>query len=235
MRVSLLLLLAFLGGCHLGDRFRGGDDLGTGGDMSGTVDMAGADLPSGACTAPAKRCNPTNHAVAQTCDANGQWQDSTCPANTACTDLKGVCVDTAWAQWSHAAPMPSPRFSTINDTSGPGEDIVKDAWTGLSWQLKHPDSTYMWTQGQGYCDGLVYGSFSDWRIPSPIELSTLVDRRVAPGSVPAVQSPFAANTKAEAYWSSLPYPGGYAYYVNYGGGVLNAFAVNEMHRVRCVR
>jgi hypothetical protein len=211
--------------------------------MSATEDM-GADMALEACpTISARRCDPSDHAFEQVCDATGHWATTPCLATAsapvyACTEAKHRCVDTGWAQWSYATPPPNPRFTTVSDATGAGEDIVEDNWTGLSWQLKHPNVTYTWgTVAQAYCDGLVYGGFSDWRLPSPTELETLVDRTAVPGSAPTVQAPFVAYTQAVVYWTSTPVAGGAnsAWSVDFSNGPVNNYPESYTFRVRCVR
>ena len=162
---------------------------------------------------------------------------TTNPPVYACTDAKGRCIDTAWAQWSYKTAIPDPRFATITDTTGQGQDIVKDLWTGLYWQLVPSGSNLKWMPGQTYCAGLSYGGFSgDWRLPSPIELSTLVDYVVT--TPPTAQSPFVANTISGYYWTSAPSltSGGSSWLVNFGqGSVLSANATLNPYAVRCVR
>ena len=214
----------------------GGDsDLG-GGDMSGNV--ANACSPMGAV-----RCKPTDHAFQQVCDATLQWKDSACPSVAAppayaCTEAKNKCIDPNWVQWSYKTP-PSPRFTTVADSSGAGEDIIKDALTGLYWQLKLPDATYTWSanQAQSYCSGLSYGGFDDWRLPAATELTTLVDYTLDYGTNPVVFAPFMTFTKMEKYWSASPtlVLSSESYALDYTGGKMGATAQTEAHRARCVR
>ncbi len=211
-------------------------DAGAGSDMSGNV--ANACSPMGTV-----RCKPTDHSFQQVCDATLQWKDSPCPSvatppSYACTEAKNKCIDPAWVQWGYKT-IPSPRFTTVTDTSGAGEDIIKDALTGLYWQLKHPDATYTWSgsQAQTYCSGLSYGGFDDWRLPTATELTTIVDYTQDYGTNPVVAAPFMTFTKMEAYWSSNPDTsiGNEAYTVDFTEGKMLLATQTEMHRARCVR
>jgi len=186
-----------------------------------------------------------------------RWVDVACPSTPsppvyACTDTKNRCVHTGWVQWHGTEGDPKKRsFTKITDGSGKGEDIVKDNWTGLSWQLKIPsDGLYTWDNSatpaagsaQAYCAGLSYGGYTDWRVPAPIELMTLIDRTV-PELQPMVQLPFAADTLASSFWTSLGLPNGsswMAYTIDFGGGYTSTSTAIQgqkppTNRVRCVR
>lgn len=225
---------------HIVDGVAG--DGGSDGDLgdAGAADMSGvvACSPMGAV-----RCKPTDHAFQQVCDATLQWKDSPCPSVAqppayACTEAKNKCIDPVWVQWSYKT-IPSPRFTTVTDSSGAGEDIIKDALTGLYWQLKHPDATYNWSgsQAQSYCSGLSYGGFADWRLPTGTELQTIVDYTLDYGTNPVVQAPFMTYTKMEPYWSSSPVLAisSEAYMLDFTEGKMLTATQTEAHRARCVR
>lgn len=211
-------------------------------DMSG-VDLTGADL-SPVCTNGDRRCHPTDHSIEELC-VSGQWQDTSCmsvaaPPIYACTEAKNRCVDTGWVQWSYV-DFPNPRFDTLPDPAAGTEDVIRDRWTGLYWQTTLEDAKYIWgTQAQSHCDDLTYGGFSDWRLPSPIELSTLVDRSVGPGSFPRVLPAFMSTTKAEPYYTSTKHKtsGGtfqYAWVIDFSVGNFTDQNITNAARVRCVR
>jgi hypothetical protein len=77
---------------------------------------------------------------------------------------------------------------------------------------------------------------SDWRLPTPGELQSIVDYGVAtPG--PAIDSNWFPNTQGIVFWSSSPYVGdpADAWYVNFNvGGVGSAFRTSTGY-VRLVR
>jgi hypothetical protein len=214
------------------------------GDMATQDDLTAAtppDMTRSPCSAVgAKRCNPINHSFEQVCDGSMHWQDTHCMITAAapiyaCTGVKSQCIDTGWAQWSYTT-MPNPRFSTIADPAGKGETIIEDLWTGLYWQLETPAGTYTWTQAQMQCAALSYGGFSgDWRLASPIELSTLLDHVAT--TAPTVQYPFVASTVADIYWASAPSADGSpnAWLVDFSNGNLYYRPIGNAYRVRCVR
>lgn len=224
-------------------------------DLANADDAAQSDLvspdlrpvedlrPTPVCDQDEVRCNPDDHRKQQNC-VDGQWIDLTCvapgsPTNPpvyACTEAAHRCVDTEWVQWSLAAAPPTPRFSTIASTGTVGEDMIFDALTGLTWQLKNTVSpSYTYDQAVARCAGLTYGGRTgDWRVPSRIELGSLLDRSVA--TAPFVKPPFRSDT-GSFYWASGVFNGGitnrWAGY--FSSGSMGDYPPSGMANVRCVR
>jgi len=63
-----------------------------------------------------------------------------------------------------------------------GNGIVRDNVTELEWQQTTAPGTYTWEQALDYVAGMNSGSgtygFTDWRLPTIKELSTLVDSSI---------------------------------------------------------
>ena len=60
--------------------------------------------------------------------------------------------------------------------TAPGQNIVVDNNTGLEWQQTASEESNMGRAGaEKYCNELVYGGYSDWRLPDPNEILTIVD------------------------------------------------------------
>lgn len=53
--------------------------------------------------------------------------------------------------------------------------IIVDNNTGLEWQQKISTKNYTWSEAKKYCNELIYGGYSDWRLPDPQEFLTIVD------------------------------------------------------------
>ena len=98
-----------------------------------------------------------------------------------------------------------------------GNGIVQDNVTDLMWQQS--TSQYNWGEALTYCDNLVLGDYSDWRLPTIKELSTLADSSI-PSPGPTIDLTFFPYTFDFVYWSSTTAPGnsGYALYVNFSNG-----------------
>ncbi|MBH1989263.1 MAG: DUF1566 domain-containing protein, partial [Myxococcaceae bacterium] len=127
--------------------------------------------------------------------------------------------------------------------------VITDRMTGLQWQKVGSAPASNWTAAQAYCANLFESGFGDWRLPTHVELQTLVDYTMD-CSGPSVDRDFFPSTQTSSYyWSSdavQGYPGS-AWWVSYGSGAYYAglvcsqgysggcFAVPASGFVRCVR
>jgi hypothetical protein len=160
-------------------------------------------------------------------------------ATTGTTGTGSGCgnpVGSTWAQW----PMPNPPSTGLPnpasyDVSTPG--IVVDKVTGLTWQRDVDAKTYTWADAKAYCASLVLEGACPWRLPTRIELVSILDNTHVDPAIDSVAFP---ATPPERYWSSSPsqsFPGSnYVWYVNFGAGDAYFFdGSTDLHRVRCVR
>ncbi|MBI5194934.1 MAG: DUF1566 domain-containing protein [Nitrospirae bacterium] len=143
---------------------------------------------------------------------------------------------------------------TINTMSfsDNGNGTVTDNNTGFMWQKcsvgQNNDATcsgtavtYNWYQASGtydssynpsstdVCGSLVFGGYSDWRLPAKKELMSIVDYSI-PDPGPTINTTYFPNTKSSYYWSSATlavYPS-LAWGVGFDGKGANGY-------VRCVR
>jgi hypothetical protein len=113
-----------------------------------------------------------------------------------CTNDGGTVLP-VHASW----PMPNPPSTGLPNpasyTSTP--PVVLDDVTGLEWQ-EPPDAAQAmvtWSDARTYCAGLTLAGHCDWRLPSIIELFSIMDYTEASGLAPA----FSAPAKS---WSSTP-------------------------------
>ncbi|MBV9948403.1 MAG: DUF1566 domain-containing protein [Myxococcales bacterium] len=99
-------------------------------------------------------------------------------AGTGCPNLTGV--DAAYARW----PMPNPASQALPNPSSytdNGDGTVRDNVTGLVWQkVVASAQSFAWTDAQAYCAGLTLAGRT-WRLPSRIELTSLIDFTKNPG------------------------------------------------------
>jgi hypothetical protein len=141
--------------------------------------------------------------------------------------LGGVVWMAAPALWAAA---PSGQYTDLQNGT------VKDNRTGLVWQQVVTIQD-VWTNAKFYCEGLRLGGFSSgWRLPTKLELESLVDFGVAsPG--PTIDSTAFPSTPAEAFWTSTPYGGGSggAWYVYFHRGSSHGDDRTSTYWVRCVR
>jgi hypothetical protein len=141
-------------------------------------------------------------------------------------------VDHTWANWHMpnpvAAALPNPASYTAS------ADVVVDNVTGLQWQRVLSDSSVTWQVATDYCADLTLGGYSDWRLPTLIELYSLVDFTASSPSIDVVTFP---GTPAENFWTSTPLGGDPTqdFTINFGTPYTNVKPVTETVFVRCVR
>ena len=125
-------------------------------------------------------------------------------------------------------------------TSLNAEDrIIQQSGTfNLMWQdtaeVKNTKKDY--DTALSYCENLILGGFTDWRIPLVEELLYISDKKTVS---PSIHSAF-INTASDEYWSSTAYPNGsssyYEYFtVDFKNGNDTGAHDNHEHYVRCVR
>jgi hypothetical protein len=141
--------------------------------------------------------------------------------------------------------------------------MVRDNVTGLIWEVKtddgsvhDKDNTYTWydsnpetnggdagTPGEGtdtedFINALNnsnYGGYSDWRLPTPEELQSIVDYGTT--SIPTINDSYFPNTKSSRYWSSTTNANisTYVGYVDFLIGDVTDGHKSETYYVRAVR
>lgn len=129
-----------------------------------------------------------------------------------------------------------------------GNGTITDDHTGLMWQKMDDGNSYTWYQasgtyhstynpaGQNVCGNLNLAGHSDWRLPSPLELATLIDVSVAPDG-PTIRQDVFPDSWNVRVWANRQYvtvpEASWLVYFNDGSvGVTNAEYAGH---VRCVR
>ena len=115
-------------------------------------------------------------------------------------------------------------------------NIVTDNVTGLMWQDNAAAATTSvnWATATGTtCQALNIGGYTDWRLPTETELSTLPDYG---RSSPAIDTIFANTASDYYYWSSTSYDASIlAWHVNFDYGFVDSSVKGNSYYVRCVR
>lgn len=174
-----------------------------------------------------------------------------CPADYPCiqTEAPGYTCRGQFADW----PMPdstpgaktAPRYDTDTNT-----DAVIDLVTGLWWErtpapagvyagcdgtlTTTAGATCTWDHAKAYCDGLLRAGRTDWRLPSAIELLSIIDtqglgRATLPSQFTA--APYSAVWTA----SSLGGKDDSAFVLQENFGLLTPLSKLSPRAVRCVR
>jgi hypothetical protein len=120
-----------------------------------------------------------------------------------------------------------------------GDGTVTDNVTGLMWQQAVPSARYTWANAVAYCPTLTLAGHSDWRLPTVIELVSIVDfGQVNPN--PSINGTYFPNTPAQLFWSASPLAGSSSYAWNVAFVVIATGStydsdVSSTYYVRCVR
>ncbi len=117
-----------------------------------------------------------------------------------------------------------------------GDAAVRDDETGLVWEKTLETNEVSWTDARAACANKDVGGRKGWRLPSIIELASLVDPSIRTGPTLALDHPF-TSVQMDAYWSATTIAGNpnSAWIVFFDTGkVLHAFKTITFH-VWCVR
>ncbi|MBH1989429.1 MAG: DUF1566 domain-containing protein, partial [Myxococcaceae bacterium] len=124
-----------------------------------------------------------------------------------------------WANWQVTTGV---YRDNANQTgryleSVPG--VITDRMTGLQWQKVGSAPAGNWTASKAYCANLFEFGLGDWRLPTHVELQTLVDYTMNCAG-PSMDLDFFPGTQSSYYWSSDALQGysESAWWVSYGNG-----------------
>jgi hypothetical protein len=141
-----------------------------------------------------------------------------------------VCVaDVSFTRFTLAPD--APQASEYASASG----AITDGTTGLAWALA--SGTSAWSGAGGACAALdassVGGKSSGWRLPSLVELLSIVDYGAS--AAPYVSAPFTGVASAP-YWTATPNAqiAGQAWSVDFGSGQSPLDSVTTAKNVMCV-
>lgn len=105
--------------------------------------------------------------------------------------------------------------------------------TNLLWQIKDDGQKRRYSEAKSYCDDLVIGSYSNWRLPSVQDLKSILNYT---SSNPATNKKIFLNTKSFAYWTETTTYGykGHKWEVDFAyGNIFSEYTSNQLF-VRCV-
>jgi hypothetical protein len=197
------------------------------------------------CTAGTAQCLSSSSVQACMVAGNGCRASVTtsCGGGTLCERYPpAACVNPSWAEW----PMPNgqvdvatgaPNRESYTDN---GDSTVTDNVTALMWQKTAPTTSMTQAAAVAYCPTLTLGGHNDWRLPTLIELLSLVDSST---SEPAINVTYFPGAPDSAFWTSTLYaaasayglPAGAAWHVSFGDGSAGGVTTPTTTLARCVR
>ena len=115
-----------------------------------------------------------------------------------------------------------------------GDGTVDDLDAGNTWQQVDDDIKRNWKSAQSYCDDLSLAEKTDWRLPTSIELASIV---VYQSTSPTIDKVLFPSTKPSGYWSVTSMAGNSwrAWYVDFYYGPVDFSRKKKNHYVRCIR
>lgn len=137
--------------------------------------------------------------------------------------------------------MPNARSSGLPhpqsyDASG---ELVLDEVTGLAWQASVDEGPgesggFTWEEAVEHCDGLEEDGYDDFRLPTRLELVTLLDPST---TAPAIATLAFPDTPPTPHWTASPFAGDpeQAYRLDFLLGDTGSVSKDAEQSVRCVR
>jgi len=100
------------------------------------------------------------------------------------------------ASFSALATVPRYVVGGVGD-----QRIVSDGVTGLVWQQQSTSDPTDWADALAHCENLSFAGHDDWRMPSVVELSTIVDEKKT--QAPAINTTFFVGFEGTVgFWAS---------------------------------
>lgn len=113
------------------------------------------------------------------------------------------------------------------------DQVVLDRVTGLEWQRAVPLASFDWWEARDHCAALLLDGSNDWRLPSRVELVSLLDFGEL---APTIDLEAFPDTPSDFFWTSSPVPFlNLAYGVRFELGFIYDHDPYGSGRVRCVR
>ncbi len=130
---------------------------------------------------------------------------------------------------------PSTGLPNAQDYDTTVTGVVRDLVTDLMWERDVEPGPHTYSAAVEQCDMLSLAGFDDWRLPTIIELVSIVDFSTKNPSIDAVA--FTGTPTNEAFWAStlVVWNASGAQSVNFGSGDTSDSYMGTGNRVRCVR
>jgi hypothetical protein len=124
------------------------------------------------------------------------------------------------------------------DLTGAADDTPtwEDPKTGLEWQRRSPGKMN-WYEALEYARSLLLDGKNDWRLPTAIELETLIDRTTQLERVRPIMREEVPFRDTLSYWSSTTFaPNTHsAWIVMFDGAYILSYYKSNEYYIRCVR
>ncbi len=132
---------------------------------------------------------------------------------------------------------PLAPLAPSNDDYTIDTDTVMDNVTGLKWQRTYAsgNAQHTWHDAWNQCANLTLNAKDDWRLPSVLELMSIVNYDKA--STPYINELAFPSTEISRHWASPNAANSIdsAWHVSFGTGKINSNGKTNSYYVRCVR
>ena len=100
------------------------------------------------------------------------------------------------------------------------------------YDKRNYEKVQTWKSAIRYCQKLSLAGYSDWRLPSRSEITSIVDK----SRKPTIKKEF-KNALATFYWTSTAHESldSDAWFVQFSNGIANNTYKSRTHYVRCIR
>jgi len=113
-------------------------------------------------------------------------------------------------------------------------NIVYDSYTNLTWQddKRTKEVKRDWLGAIKYCKNLDFETYTDWRLPTRSELSSIINK----SRNPSIKKIF-NNIESNYYWSSSSHKEykSNAWNIDFSSGQIDFYSKNLQYYVRCIR
>lgn len=111
--------------------------------------------------------------------------------------------------------------------------VIDDLGSGLHWQHQAPDHQLSWAEAKDYCAALHLADIDDWRLPSRLELLSLLNYDNPEN---AYDSPHFNSEPTVAFWSGTVYDNmpSHVWIAQFGEGDMYCLMRVAQAHVRCV-
>gem|GEM_PF-432072 len=136
---------------------------------------------------------------------------------------------------NHSRGLKNKAAGTL-EAGGEETPTWRDPKTGLEWQ--HESAGEMtWYEALEYAQSLSLGDKDDWRIPTALELETLLDRSALYDTLRPVMREEVPFRDALSYWSSTTFAEhtNNAWIVMFDGAYILSYYKSNHYHVRCIR
>ena len=169
------------------------------------------------------------------------WSGACSGTSTTCT-VPMTAAKSVTASFGVATP--SDNFTPTSDFTDNADGTVTHKLTGLTWRRCAMGQTWSGSTCSGTATAhtfdqakaltSTFAGKSDWRLPTPWELATIVDYDI---NTPVINSTIFPNTPSSYFWSGSPGTGNpsFAWYVNFSNGNAGYGSRSGGYSVRLVR